>query len=209
MDVGADPIHRWASESEARQCSLNFLACQKDVCLRHFEVSESPLASLELSATYLVVLGRGESLARYLDVPLLSDFVEEKFSKLFSTCSPHLAEADNAQGSNMLSWVDVIREFNPAQVEHTDNGTYRFPIQGLLVRISETDYAIIQSGILQKLINLWPDARDVQEELETVELAIAEVSEWNLYALQGGIVTIPYSKLQFRLMANILHSRPT
>lgn len=209
MDAGADPTYRWAPASEAQHCNLNFLARQKNVRLRHLEVSEPPLSSLELSATYLVVLGRGESLARYLGVPLLSDFVEEKFNKLFSTCSPPLAETDNAQGSNILSWVDVIREFDYERVEYTDDGTYRFPIQGLLVQISETDYAMIQSGILQKLLNPWPDPRDVQEELETVELAIAEVSEWNQYASQGGIVTIPSSKLQFGLVANILHSRST
>ncbi|OJJ83547.1 uncharacterized protein ASPGLDRAFT_58638 [Aspergillus glaucus CBS 516.65] len=193
MDAGADPIYRWAPQSEAQPCNLNFLARQKNVHLRHLEVSEPPLSRLELWATYLVVLGRGESLARYLGVPLLSDFVEEKFNKLFSTCSPPLAETDNAQGSNMLSWVDVIREFESDQVEYTDDGTCRFPIQGLLVQISETDYTIMQSGILQKLLNLWPDPRDVQEELETVELAIAEVSEWNQYALQGRTVT-PFNK---------------
>lgn len=209
MDAGADPTYRWAPESEAPHCNLNFLARQENVHLRHLEVSEPPLSSLELSATYLVVLGRGESLARYLGAPLLSDFVEEKFNKVFSTCSPPLAETDKAQGSKMLSWVDVIHEFNHDQVEYTDDGTYRFPIQGLLVQISETDYAIIQSGILQKLLSPWPDPRDVQEELETVELAVAKVSGWNQYALQGGIVTVPCSKLQFRLVANILHSRST
>lgn len=209
MDAGADPTYRWAPESEAQHCNLNFLARQKNVHLRHLGVSEPPLSSLELPVIYLVVLGRGESLARYLGVSLLNDFVEEKFNKLFSTCSPPLAETDNAQGSDILSWVDVIRKFNYDQAEYTDDGTYRFPVQGLLVQISEADYAIIQSGILHKLHNPWPDSRDAQEELETVELAIAEVSEWNQYALRGGIVTVPSSKVQFRLVANILHSHST
>lgn len=187
MDIGAGPICRSASESDNQRCNLNFLARQKDVHLRHFEASEPSLSILELSAAYQAVLGRGGSLARYLDVPLLSDFMEEKFSKLFSTRSPHLAEAENTQGNEIISWIDVIREVDLGRVEHTDDGTYRCPIQGLLVRISESDYTMIQSGILQKLINPWPDARDLQEELDTVELTITEVSEWNQYALQGRV----------------------
>ena len=58
-------------------------------------------------------------------------------------------------------------------------------VQVLLVRISVSDHILIQSGILPKIINPWPNVRYVQEELNILELSIAEVSDWNQYALQG------------------------
>lgn len=187
MDNSHTASSREALGIETQSCNVDFLFPRHDPPLRHFDVGrETLLSGLDQLRSYRGALDRRESLARHLGVPLVSDILEERISGLFSSRSPCVIEPEAEEhGMHSTSWLEVIRHIDPARLERGDDGTYRCRFQGLLVQIPETDYKMISTGVLQKLVNPWPDVRDLKEEMHAVGLVMKLVSEWGQRTMQS------------------------
>jgi hypothetical protein len=72
--------------------------------------------------------------------------------------------------------VHVIQNINPKEIQRTPNGTYQCVIQGLMIKLSESDCAALQTGLLQKLATPWPHQDNIQVELNTVTSIIADLT---------------------------------
>jgi hypothetical protein len=104
----------------------------------------------------------------------------------FTSESPQLEDPNNAEdGDFNLSWVHVVRNANPIGIRKKPDGTSLCVIQGLTIKLSESDCAALQSGLLQKLAILWPHQDDVQAELDTVDSIVADLTRWDQIALQS------------------------
>ncbi|THC91225.1 hypothetical protein EYZ11_009305 [Aspergillus tanneri] len=171
------------SGSEFRGCDLNFTTRKDGINLRHFRREEAGPSVQELSNLYATVFERKEALSRYMNVPLVSDIVEETLSKAFSQRRPCLATSDDAREIS-LSWIDVIRHASPDQLESGADGKHYCRVLGMQVQLSDSDCTVIRSGVLQTLLSPLPHKKDVQTEIAVVTSAMTEVTEWNQYISQ-------------------------
>jgi hypothetical protein len=166
---------------------LDFLTYRKGVRLRRFGAHLDALrAAHALSRAYQDVLDRSEILARHFGAKLKADTLEETIRRAFTSESPQFEDPDNAESGNFnLSWVHVVRNVNPKEIQRTPDGTYQCVIQGLMIKLSESDCAALQTGLLQKLATPWPHQDDVQVELNTVASIVADLTRWDHIALQS------------------------
>jgi hypothetical protein len=173
--------------SASDPCDLDFLTYRKGVRLRKFEAHLDALkAAHALSRAYQDVLDRGEILARHFGAKLKADALEETIRRAFTTESPQFEDPDDAEGGVFnLSWVHVVRNVNPKEIQKKPDGTYECVIQGLTIKLSESDCAALQTGLLKKLAIPWPHYDDVQAELDTMASIVADLTRWDQIALQS------------------------
>lgn len=182
-----DPPVKRHLNSGSEPCDLNFSSYRKGVHLDKFEAHLDALrAAHGLSSAYQDVLDRSEIFARHFGAKLKADALEETIRRAFTRESPQLEDPDNAEvGDLYLSWVDVVRKVDPKEIQRNADGTYQCVIQGLMVMLSESDFAALQTGLLQKLAIPWPHQDDVQVELDTVASIVADLTGWDQIALQS------------------------
>ncbi|KAF7591011.1 hypothetical protein BBP40_002153 [Aspergillus hancockii] len=170
--------------SKTQCCDVNFMAHRGDVRLHPID-KKALNSSFELLEKYQSVLDQKESFTRYLNVPLLSDVLDEYFSQAFSSRKPPLVQmANTCSGGVTLSWVDVIRDFRPEQLIRNPDGSVYSYARGLLIQLTDEDCDLIKSGMYQKISGPWPHTRDIEAELDTAVSIWMELSEWGKYAAQ-------------------------
>jgi hypothetical protein len=130
------------------------------------------------------LLDDGALLSQYLRAPLISDALDEIISQAFSTPHPHQIQLSSGDERNIsISWVDVLRHADLGRIEHNEDDTYRCQVQEMAIRLTQRDYEVIKSGLLQKLIAPWPHPKDLLAESTVIESTIADVSQWNDQAM--------------------------
>ncbi|KAI2756354.1 hypothetical protein DTO006G1_7994 [Penicillium roqueforti] len=150
---------------------------EEKIRLRHFYPSRQKLLFVrELLRSYQAMLDGDNSFARMFNVPLMSDVLAERITRLFSESRPKVLEACNHD----INWVDVIRECL-VEVKRHDNGMYQYylPKRKALVEMSEFDHCLVLSGIPRQLVHPKSHPSDVQAERSTLELLAKEISSWN------------------------------
>ncbi|OGE47664.1 hypothetical protein PENARI_c039G01478 [Penicillium arizonense] len=136
------------------------------------------LSALANSKSYQKVLQGGHNLARFMNIPLMSDILAEKISYLFSEVCPHIRDSEDKDSENCISWVDVVRE-DPFEVEQ-HNEKYRFRLsdrQGVF-EMTQFDYDFILSGLPRKLINPQTHTGDILAEISAIDLLTSEMKAW-------------------------------
>lgn len=118
----------------------SFLDCNKDLRIRHFLPSQDMLRSvLGLSRSYWKVLNENTNLARYLELPLMSNTLAKNIDALFENPQPHLIETSNTLEVN-ITWSDVAdADYQP---EPQEDGSYHLWLSGrsAKVRLSQYDH---------------------------------------------------------------------
>ncbi|KAJ5318289.1 hypothetical protein N7476_004709 [Penicillium atrosanguineum] len=136
------------------------------------------LTALELSRAYQRILTDDHSLARHMNVPLMSDILAEKISHLFSEARPHILEIGAEEKSNDITWVDVIRE-GSFHTEH-QNEKFRLRLRNreAVVEMTQFDYDLILSGMPWKLVHPQSHASDILAEISAIDLVASEMRIW-------------------------------
>lgn len=127
---------------------------------------------LKLVTLYTDVLDQNGSVAKHLHIPLISTRIEDRVSGLFSSSQPLIVDAagDDDHLGSPPSWVDVIRESKTIdQIHLHDQEQYRIPVRGATVEVSKSDWDILSSNVLQRLLGTAPEPEDVQAELRARE----------------------------------------
>ncbi|KAJ5318611.1 hypothetical protein N7476_005031 [Penicillium atrosanguineum] len=114
------------------------------------------------------------SLARFFQVPLMSDALAQRMTCLFTDARPKVLEAC----SNEVSWIDVVRESSP-EVKYQD-GKYQYylPQQKARVEVCHFDHHLISAGHLRLLIHPRFHQSDVQVERDVLHMMAKEISTW-------------------------------
>ncbi|KAJ5566724.1 uncharacterized protein N7459_010106 [Penicillium hispanicum] len=152
---------------------------EQDIVTRYFSPPEDKLVSiLEFLQPYQTVLQAGIYLSRVFGLPLISDIKASGISSLFSKCAPQILEIEQAECST-VNWVDILRSpiYNPQLQE---NGEYHVRIEkaNALVILSKDDHDFIATGLPRQLIDPQSYPGDLTSEMNTVKLAIAQISHW-------------------------------
>ncbi|KAJ6009015.1 hypothetical protein N7522_004031 [Penicillium canescens] len=136
------------------------------------------LSALSNSKSYQKCLQDGHSLARFMNIPLMSDILAEKVSYLFSDVRPHLRDSEDKDSDNCISWIDVVRE-DPCQVEqHNEKYRFRLPNRRGVFEMTQFDYDLILSGLPRKLINPQMHTGDILAEISAVDVVTSEMRAW-------------------------------
>ncbi|KAL4893417.1 hypothetical protein BDV59DRAFT_30818 [Aspergillus ambiguus] len=174
-----------ASSPSGRILDLYFSGPREDFRLQHLDTSGID-SHREQSFKYRLALERKEALASHLGAHLLNDSFEDGFRKVFGACKPSLVPpVDREVDVPSPSWVDVLQDVEPSQLQPNANGTQHCLVRGITVALTAPDCDIIRSGLLQKFIEPWPHPQDLQAEIEAVEATIRCLSTWKQNVLQG------------------------
>ncbi|KAI3113535.1 hypothetical protein CBS147330_9855 [Penicillium roqueforti] len=121
---------------------------------------------LGLSRSYWKVLNENTNLARYLELPLMSNTLAKNIDALFENPQPHLIETSNTLEVN-ITWSDVAdADYQP---EPQEDGSYHLWLSGRSAK---------------RLVHPLSHEPDVQMERDTLALATSEISSWNQLALE-------------------------
>ncbi|KAJ5309347.1 uncharacterized protein N7443_001808 [Penicillium atrosanguineum] len=122
---------------------------------------------------------RDYSLARFFEVPLISDALAQRMTYMFTDARPKILEAC----SDDVSWIDVVRESSP-EVKYQD-GKYHYylPQRKVRVEVCQFDHHLISAGHLRQLIHPRFHQIDVQTELDALNLMAKEISSWGCILL--------------------------
>lgn len=136
------------------------------------------ITALELSQAYQRILKDDHSLARHMNVPLMSDILAEKISHLFSEARPRVLEIGANESSNEITWVDAIRE-GSFHTEH-ENEKYRLRLRNreAVVEMTQFDYDLILSGMPWKLVHPQSHPSDILAEISAIDLVASEMRVW-------------------------------
>lgn len=153
------------------------------------------LSALEISKSYQKALQDGYSVARYMNMPLMSDILAEKISNLFSEVRPHILESEDKDCDNCISWIDVIRE-GPLQAEQ-HNEKYRFRLRNRreVFEMTQFDFNLVLSGLPRKLVHPETHTSDILAEINAIDLLSSEVRAWKSAAAESKLS--PDSGLHF------------
>ncbi|KAE8391166.1 hypothetical protein BDV23DRAFT_153531 [Aspergillus alliaceus] len=118
---------RWLPVRSVSLICLDFLTYRRGVRLHRFEAHLDTLkAAHALSRTYQGVLDRSEIFARQFGVKLKADALEETIRRAFTSESPQFEDANNAESGDFnLSWVHVVRDVDPKEIQRKPDGTYQ------------------------------------------------------------------------------------
>ncbi|KAJ9480721.1 hypothetical protein VN97_g12809 [Penicillium thymicola] len=138
---------------------------------------------LGLPRSYWKVLDENMNLARYLELPLMSNTLAKNIDALFENPQPHLIETSNTLEVN-ITWSDAADAHY--QPEPQEDGSYHLWLSGrsAKVRLSQYDHNIVLPGNIQRLVHPLSHEPDVQMERDTLALAASEISSWNQLALE-------------------------
>lgn len=157
------------------------------------------LSVLEISQSYRRALEDDSSLARLLNVPLMSDILAERVGCLFSNSRPHVLEIEEGACDD-ISWMDVVRE-SPFRAEQ-EAEHYRFHLrnQKAIIKLSQFDYDLISSGIPRQLVRPQSHANDMIAEINTVDVLTSEMVHWKNIAVDrkrflSGCSSLTFAKL--------------
>ena len=187
MNADTDCAPNPEKSADVDNCNSSHLAHKEDVRLRHFHPSREMFhLILERSHSYRDLLEGGESFARHLGVPLISDDVARGICEIFQVPRPYVLGPENGGCGGSVSWLDVVQETD-YQAEPQQGGTYhcRLHDQGVWVQLSNCQHELLLTGLPQRLIHPWSYEKDVRTELETLALAITEISKWETLASEG------------------------
>jgi hypothetical protein len=143
------------------------------------------LSALGKYKTYQNALQDGHSVARYMNIPLMSDVLAEKISYLSSEVRPHILESGGEDCVNCISWVDVIRE-GPLRAEK-HNEKYRFRVQNRreVFEMTQFDFNLILSGLPRKLVHPETHTSDILAEISAIDLLASEMRAWKSASAEG------------------------
>lgn len=134
---------------------------------------------------YTEVLDQNGSVAKHLHMPLFSSRIEDRVSGLFSSSQPLIVDvaSDDDYCGTPPSWVDVIRVSKTIHHIHLhDDEQYRIPVRGAMVEVGKSDWDILSSNVLQRLLETPPESEtppepeDVQAELRARKELIEDLT---------------------------------
>jgi hypothetical protein len=172
---------------------INYLARQYADTLPLISTDDTLPGLLGLIGDYIGVLDRHESMAGNLGARPLGPILIKRFERLFEA-PPRVLKTHGKEGTT-VTWLDVVEfaRHKPEQfnLEKMRDGirVCQFYTKQSRVEISEEDYALIASGIPQKLIPPQPIAEDEEKELGTLEILENNISKLVQLTDQGNYLT--------------------
>ena len=112
-------------------------------------------------------MNRKDSIAFNLGQPLASTVLCEQLSRLFSVAIPDVVEGPQ------VSWANVVLCRGPFP-EWSDEST-TLKVDGSVVKLAKSDLSLLRSGRPRRFLSPWPDGKDCETELRSVNVALAEI----------------------------------
>jgi hypothetical protein len=174
LDHGGSPAGPPKTTKTSNHLAINYLARQRteDIPLVS---NDDPLPNLiQTISEYVGILDRHESMAFNLGAKPLGPILVRRFEKLFD--GPPKVLRNHGKDGTTVSWLDVVEfarnkpeQFTLAQMSEGVR-VCQFYTKQCRVQISEEDFALISSGMPQKLIPPQPIIEDEEKELGTLEI---------------------------------------
>ena len=170
-----------AAKVHSSHLQINYLQRMYSDILPLINVDDTLPNLVSLIGDYAGVLDRHESLAGNLGAKPLGPLLIKSFERLFEG-PPRVLKTHGKEGT-IVTWLDVVEfaRHKPEQfnLEKTRDGVRvcQFYTKQSRVEISEEDYALVASGMPQKLIPPQPIAEDEEKELGTLEILEKNIAQ--------------------------------
>jgi hypothetical protein len=174
LDHGGSPAGASKTPKTSNHLAINYLARQRTDDIPLVAIDDTLPNLIQSLGEYAGILDRHESMAFNLGAKPLGPILVRRFEKLFD--GPPKLLRNHGKDGTTVSWLDVVEfarnkpeQFTLAQMSEGVR-VCQFYTKQCRVQISEEDFALISSGMPQKLIPPQPIIEDEEKELGTLEI---------------------------------------